>query len=235
MAVREAQTIDLQVVFFASTWAQRLTRVLGATIAPNNSVTNQAYLGQSAEAASIHAVGYSVDFSTLYDSGETDFLRTQSQEVTNPMVVLFDEDDVLKHFWMAEANILSLGEEAPQTDAITDPFSTPISDIPIYGLGASSVTRLEFTADNSMINLPDFSKDAEVYVVMEEVGDGLTEFTITAGVNVLRVPIAAPSGHKVELPAAFPANVSGATIEVAAARTGKGFVFIGEKEMLPSG
>ena len=62
------------------------------TITPNNTTTNEAFLGDRAEEASIHAIQHTFEFGTLYDSDETDVLRTHSADDSdaNPYVMIVD-------------------------------------------------------------------------------------------------------------------------------------------------
>ena len=186
-----------------------LTRVLDLSIDGSASTSNEVVLGQADEEASVHAIGQTFGFGTLYDGSETDALRAHSGDDSDsdPYVAVIEAKADLRSFEVARAAVTGLAQSAPAADAITDSLTMPQSDRAYFGTGDGSVRAFDLVSGSLSQNLPDFNADtAEIFVVILE-KTGNQDVTIDSGPN--SADVSNDVGvHKVTLPNAFSGSTS---------------------------
>ena len=198
------------------------------TISPNNTTTNEAFLGDRAEEASIHAIQHTFEFGTMYDSDETDTLRTHSADDSdaNPYVMIIDNR--LKSFEGGVANLLGLGDTVPETDAITDSLSMPESGAHYFGSGADSVTAFDLAAGGRTQSIPNYGMTADAFLVVEEIS-GVTTVTVSDANDTENITVNQPGIFKVPEAAIASGQVS------ITAGSASGYFLVGAETETPSG
>ena len=220
-----AKTVNSDVYVGSGAWLQKLTRVLEWTVSPNNTTTNEAFLGDRAEEASIHAIQHTFEFGTLYDGDETDVLRTHSADASddNPYVMIVDNR--LKSFEGGVANLLGLTDAVPETDAITDSLTMPESGAHYFG---QEVTAFDLKTGALTESVPDFAATADTFLVVEAI-NGVAVVTIADSSETEDVAVAQVGIFKVPSVAITSGNVS------IAAGSASGYFLIGAETETPSG
>ena len=192
-------TADIQIILGSASAQAEITDLLGLTINGSADITNEAYLGQEVEAASVHAVMESYDFSNLYDSENTDavtaLLTTNlTDEASGLHLVVFQSGGLLQHWQGHPVSFAKPGYAAPPAESITRPWSMMQS-----GRGGFGTTVVPFTTtagteleilgasasrpDDPVLYLALTDVDGDVSEI--ELDDGSTEYNpSTAGITV---------------------------------------------------
>ena len=233
--VKQARTIDLAVAIGGDDWVVELLRVLDLSIDGSATTTNEVVLGQADEEASVHAVGQTFSFGTLYDGVDTDSLRSHSGDDSDsdPWVAVIEAKADLRSFEAARASVTGLAQTAPSADAITDSLTMPQSDRAYFGTGAGSVKAFDLKSGALSQSLPNFNAGTTEIIVVVLEKTASQQVVIQSGVNSHNVS-ANVGVHKVTLPSAFSGNITNGTVQMTAG-TARGYVLLGAAQELPSG
>ncbi len=216
MSVR--RTVEADIVIGGDGWALDLTNVLGASVAGSATVTNEAFLGTRDEEASVHAVSYSVELSTLYDNADVDALRARVGQAAN----IYIGSNGL--FCCFPLDVPEIPRTAGAVEPITASFTMGASGQGRYGTG---ITSFDLAQNKSSQGGIDLSGAEAVHVVVSEISSTApAAFRLVEGSDNVSIP-AKLGIHRVAIPAAMRASGASISITSASNRSVKGFVLVG--------
>lgn len=213
--------------------AREMTGWLGASIGGETTTTQEAFYGERWEQASVHAVGESTAFSTIYDTSDFDgVLSAVGLSETNPLV----EANLL---WVATAAPVSWhlqpvglslpGISSPAADAATRQWAARVR-----GRVATGVVAARFgpTRAGAALSLGISSLDgrnvtnAVIVVVITAVTGSLSAVSLT-GVTSPRSSVGWSFHEDDAAAAAMSITTTGGTAT--------GYVLVGQRQDLPNG
>ncbi len=214
-----SKTVDADVYVGGPSVLTEITDILEVTIAPANSITNEARLGSRDEEASIHSAGVTVSLSSMYDGAQTDALRmAQGQERVFALV-----SDAGWEVYPIE--VPGMPKNASQTEPLTTELSMGQSGRGMYGLGRGADVN---TSDSTTLDL---SGGNELYLIVTAVTGNPTGITLGKSTDIVSVP-ARVGIHKLTVPADGAASDSAFTLTGGSSPSLTGVALIGTEQPL---
>lgn len=228
-----ARTFDSRVIMASAALAADLPNVLGYTIAPSNTITQQGFLRREAQEASIHQVGASVSFTTVYDTPAmdtlVDSLLGSSGASGRGLYACFVDGGDLTTWEIIPVSIPRPGVNAPIAGTVVRPWSFTQNARAMWGLTYSrfeainSATQVGLSLDGTSVD------DALLVVLLTDVAsgvtavalaDGSTNHDLNAGVGLQVIDDDTASAQLTITP-------TGGAIS--------GLVLVGQRELMPNG
>ena len=190
------KTDDVRIYIGNSSSLVQPTGVLAWNVTGTVITTNQAYLGQRDEEASVHAQGGTVNITTMYDGTDSATLRQMAG--SDARIALVD-DGVMFECYPVTVNDQS--RTAPQVDAITASPSFPMNGVGVYGTRAVTA-NLTNGSTSQTVNTTGF---ASAHVIVTRVVGNVTAVSLgkSGAGNSVSVPnsvgiheVAIPSGGR---------------------------------------
>ena len=186
------RTADISVYLGSANALGQVTHLLGLSVNGEADVTNEAFLNQELEAASVHAVKTVYEFSTLFDSDEVDGvigdMLASNVYGTGPastvQLAVFEDGGPLEHFQIHPVQFTRPGYAAPPADSITRDWSFMPAGRGGHGFVVESVST---DADGSAVSVLAASDDradgglTHVWVLVTQVGAGATNVKLVDG------------------------------------------------------
>lgn len=169
----------------------QLQHLLGMSIPGSADVTNESFLNQEVESASVHAVMQSYEFSTLYDAAALDTIISGllpsgygTDQDASVSVVVFEREGELEHFQTHPVQFSKPSYAAPAADAITRPWGLMQA-----GRGGFGFMVVPFTidADGSAVQLLAANSDRsdiqaeQLWLLTTDVTTGATDYHVDDG------------------------------------------------------
>lgn len=223
------RTADARVFVDDGTAMAELANLLGLTIAGDTTITTEAYLGETAEQASIHAAGGGVSFSTIVDRAGFDGSGFRSGQ----FALLCPSAPASWHHIPVGAP--PAGVSAPQADALTRPW-----ELARRGRGSvgTALHRFDgFTASAAADIGPsaNIASGARVLVVIETVTGNPTNITFSGPTGVGRIDQARDSAPVMAIWTATSSARLQALISGGSSPSMSGWICVGDWEELPNG
>ncbi len=203
---------------------------LGAGISGQVTTSTEAILGDEWEQASVHAQGQSVQFSTVYDVADLDAALSTifGSGALSPddQWCLFVSDKPPTSWELLPVDLHTPGRDAPETDAITRPWSGMVRGRGYFGTGVAKFD--EDTTSLGISSLDGTAVDDAVIILVVTAASGVTEVTLTDTVDPRHV-----EGFQV-----FEDTSAAADLVLGVTGTGEtfeGYVLVGRRKELPDG
>ena len=214
-------TVDAEVFIGGSNWIAALTGIVGMSIVGNVVVTNEAFLGQRDEEASVHATGVTVNIDSMYEGTPVAALRSRAGQAARVAVV------TPHNFEAYPIDVPSIPSVAGVVEPITSSLSMGQSDRGRYGFdddmraldAASTATTVDLSSSNSG------------YFVVTAITGTPTGVTLGKSTNTATIPVSVGI-HPFTVPSAGAASDSVLTITGGSSPAVSGYVLLGDLQPL---
>jgi len=230
------RTADLKCTLGTSSAVHDLA-FLGGSITSSAGISNEAFYGEEIEEASIHTVGASMDFSTVYDTAALDSIISgllgSRYSSTSDVWAVFWASVAPVSFQAWPVSFSRPGYDAPAADAISRPWSLRAKGRGVVG---TVVRPFTIDADGSAVTLlgSGFDRDQlgadPVILLAISSSAGATQLHLDDGNNATQLA----ERNGIQGPFALSTTDGALTIDCSTQDV-TGVAFIGRREELPSG
>lgn len=233
------RTHDARIFVDAGATMVELTNILGLTVEGETESTQHQFLGSTWAHANVHAMGGGVSFSTVYDTASFDAVAAMAESNPQQRSQFLILCPLLPASWhRIPVSWPRPSIEAPQTDAITRPWTLARA-----GLGDIGTTIQAFTAtgaatarSNTIYRGLDDSDGGRAVILITSITGSPSAITIGGRAGVPTYTSAADRVPGIRAFNVASGSAANLTMSVTGADTSvAGFVLQGDREELPDG
>lgn len=210
-----------------------ITNILGASISGDAEITNEAFLNQANEAASVHSVSESVSISSMFDSAATDmvvntFLSSGDLSGVDAslMLVVFQTREGLVTWQGWPVSFGRPGFAAPPSDSITMPWELMQNGRGGFGTTVVALDLSDGTAATILGSSVSRPADPVLFLALTEVDSSVSEVSVEDGSAEVT------PDHEISLTRHSLSSVSQSLTITLSGGGGKGWAFVGSAQAL---